>query len=221
MLRLQKISKAYRKGRHSLFYAAKDITFEIAERQCVGLIGDSGSGKSTIANVVVGLTKATSGEIYYKDKLVKYPIKGNLRRDIQILFQHPEVAFNPKLRIIDSLKEPYKLYRTTYQLDDIISDINALGLKEEHLYRVPSELSGGEQQRLALARVLAIKPTLLILDEPTSMLDVISQAMIIDILKAYQKTHNTSYLFISHDEILAENFCDKIHYMENGKIVDK
>ncbi len=143
-----------------------------------------------------------------------------MRRDIQILFQHPEVAFNPKLRIIDSLKEPYKLYRKSYQLDDIIADINALGLKEEHLYRMPSELSGGEQQRLALARVLAIKPTLLILDEPTSMLDVISQAMIIDILKAYQKTQSTSYLFISHDEALAKIFCDQIHYMANGEIVD-
>ncbi|PID82670.1 MAG: peptide ABC transporter ATP-binding protein [Clostridiales bacterium] len=221
MLKLEKISKTYKKGHKKIFYAAKDITFHIEVGKCVGLIGDSGSGKSTIANIVAGLTKATSGKIYYKDNLLKYPIRNNARKEIQILFQHPEVAFNPKLKIIDSLKEPYKMYRESYELKDIIDDINNLGLKEEYLYRYPSELSGGEQQRLALARVLAVQPSLLILDEPTSMLDVISQAMIIDMLKEYKEKNNTSYLFITHDEILSTIFCDHIHHIENGELIPK
>ncbi len=113
-----------------------------------------------------------------------------------------------------------KRYKKSYTNANIVGDINAVGLEEKHLYRYPAELSGGEQQRLALVRALTIQPKLLILDEPTSMLDVISQAMIIDILRKYQEKHQTAYLFISHNHALANIFCDKIYYMEKGKIVN-
>lgn len=209
MLELRKLSKAY-KAAKGTFFAAKDIDLNIGEDEIVGLIGDSGSGKSTIAQMIAGLIKPSSGEIVYKGDILSYPIQKKYRPKIQILFQHPEVSFNPKLKIISSMKEVYNLYKKDDKDSSITADIAKFGLKEEHLHRYPSELSGGELQRLALARVLAVKPSLLILDEPSSMLDVITQAQIIDILREYKKEHHCSYLFISHNEILAEVFCDRI-----------
>ncbi len=219
MLKICGLSKRYKKGKKH-FDAIADINIEIGKCQTVGLVGDSGSGKSTIATIVAGLTKPTAGAVAFNGETVRFPFKKSMRRQIQILFQHPEVAFNPKLKIIDSLKEPYQLYKKGYKMADIVADINDMGLQEQLLYRYPVELSGGEQQRLALVRALTIEPDLLILDEPTSMLDVVSQAMIIDILKKYQRRHQTSYLFISHNEVLADIFCDNIYYIEEGRIVD-
>ncbi len=220
ILTIKNLSKAYRKKDKSIFYAVKNVSFQIGKKQTIGLIGDSGSGKSTIAMVLTGLIDKSEGEIKFFDNNLLFPFQKDVRRRIQILFQHPEVAFNPQLKIIDSLKEPYQLYKKGFNIEDIVEDINNLGLKEEHLYRYPYELSGGEQQRLALVRVLTIKPDLLILDEPTSMLDVISQAMIIDILRKYQQINMTSYLFISDNKALAEAFCDKIYYIADGALVN-
>lgn len=219
MLKLENLSKAYRTGKHKLFYAAKDIEMTIGKHEIVGLIGDSGSGKSTIGQMIAGLSKPTRGKIFYKDAELHYPMQDPARREIQILFQHPEVSFNPELRIINSISEPYKKYQKTSDIDRIEEDIQPLGLRREHLYRYPRELSGGELQRLALARALAVKPSLIVLDEPTSMLDVISQAQIIDILKEYQVKHSTSYLFITHNKKLAEIFCDRQYKIEQGSLL--
>ncbi len=171
--------------------------------------------------LIAGLIKQTKGDIIFEGKSINYPFKKNIRHQIQILFQHPDVAFNPKLKIIDSLKEAYQLYKKGYHESDIVDDIHELGLKEEYLYRYPSELSGGEQQRLALVRALTVKPKLLILDEPTSMLDMISQAMIMDILKKYQEKNQTSYLFITHNQALADIFSNRFYHIEKGEIVNK
>lgn len=217
MLKLNKITKIY-DNKKEKFTAVKDISFRINENEILGLIGDSGSGKSTIGQIICGLIKPTEGFIFYKDNILKFPIQKELRKDIQILFQHPEISFNPKLKIFDSIKEVYILYRKNWKKEDIIKDISVFGLREEHLYRYPNELSGGELQRLALARVLVCKPKILVLDEPTSMLDVISQAQIISMLREYKKEHKLSYLFISHHIELAKQFCDRILKLEDGKL---
>ena len=196
LLTTEKLSKAYksRKKGEPVFWAAKEVCVEIPEGKTVGLLGPSGSGKSTVGQMIVGLIEASSGEIFYKGERLSYPLKGELRKKIQILFQHPEVSFNPMLPLTRSMVEPYKLMKKDSSEKAILADIERFGLHREHLYRTPLELSGGELQRAALARVLVLEPELIILDEPTSMLDVISQAQIVHFLQEYQKEHETAYL---------------------------
>jgi ABC-type dipeptide/oligopeptide/nickel transport system ATPase subunit len=176
-----------------------DVNLTIDPNETVGIIGDSGSGKSTIGYMLAGLLKTTSGEVYFNDKAIKYPFKGIPRQKIQVLFQHPEVSFNPKFRLITSLKEPFKFYHIPFSVHILDEFLQQFGIYDEHIRRFPQELSGGELQRIALARILLVNPNIIILDEPTSMLDVISQAQILNILKDLQKQRGLGYLFISHD----------------------
>ena len=166
LLTTEKLSKAYksRKKGEPVFWAAKEVCVEIPEGKTVGLLGPSGSGKSTVGQMIVGLIEASSGEIFYKGERLSYPLKGELRKKIQILFQHPEVSFNPMLPLIRSMVEPYKLMKKDSSEKAILADIERFGLHREHLYRTPLELSGGELQRAALARVLVLEPELIILD---------------------------------------------------------
>lgn len=218
LLKTENLSKAYHMtgSRKEIFYAAKDVNIHVFEGETLGLLGDSGSGKTTVGQIITGLIQPTSGRILYKGEEIKFPVKRSLRKQIQILFQHPEISFNPELPIIKSMEEPYKLYRPKSSKNDIIKDIEKMGLKEKHLYRKPRELSGGELQRLALSRILALEPALIILDEATSMLDVISQAQIIALLKTYQKENNTAYIFITHNKALADIVCNRIYRIDKG-----
>jgi len=217
-LRTENLSKTYRSrtDRSKVFYASKDVNIELEAGQTIALFGSSGGGKSTLGQMVSGLLKPTSGKIFYEEEEIKYPFKGEARRNIQILFQHPEISFNPALPIIKSLTEPYKLYNIEYSLDILIENVERYGLHEEHLYRKPSELSGGELQRAALSRLLVMKPKIIVLDEPTSMLDVITQAQMIGMLKDYQREENASYIFITHNRSLCEKVCDKIYDVKEG-----
>ena len=214
------LTKIYKSGgqKRTDIPAVSDASIEIHKGETLGLFGDSGSGKSTLGQMLAGLTKPSSGEIICDGIPLVYPVKGALRRQIQILFQHPEISFNPVLPLIRSLREPYKLCGKDSGESSILKDIEKFGLHREHLYRTPGELSGGELQRAALARVLVLEPQLLILDEPTSMLDVITQAQIIHYLKDYQQRYGTSYLFISHDSCLVNAICDRMYGIQNGEV---
>lgn len=217
-MKTENLTKVYKSRVNSKenFYASKDVNITLMEGETIGLFGDSGSGKSTLGQMLSGLLKPTSGRIFFGEDELKYPFKGPHRRDIQILFQHPEISFNTALPLISSLKEPYELYHIPYSPSILIDNVERFGLHEEHLYRKPSELSGGELQRAALSRLLVMEPKVMILDEPTSMLDVITQAQMIQMLREYQKKENTSYVFITHNRTLCENFCDRIYDVENG-----
>jgi len=184
----------------------------------LGLLGQSGSGKSTLGQMMVGLLKPDSGELFFHGERLSYPIRGQARRKIQILFQHPEVSFNPQLTLRQSLIEPFKLTGKPFGDGAILSVIEPFGLHAEHLARYPGELSGGELQRAALARVTVLEPEMILLDEPTSMLDVITQAQMIDFLRRYTQQHQTAYLFITHSTALARQFCDEIVNMEDGRL---
>lgn len=223
LLRTEKLSKAYesRKKGEPVFWAAKDVDLEIRKGETVGLLGPSGSGKSTVGQMIVGLASPSRGQIFYEEKELKQPLKGELRKKIQILFQHPEVSFNPMLPLIKSMVEPYKRMKKDSSEKAILTDIEKFGLHREHLYRTPLELSGGELQRAALARVLVLQPELIVLDEPTSMLDVISQAQIVHFLQEYQKEQETAYLFITHNKVLAKTVCDRIYEIREGICKEK
>lgn len=194
------------------------VSFTIDRGETLGIFGDSGSGKSTIGQIVAGLYPATSGELLFEGAPISY--RGPVRRQIQILFQHPEVAFNPKLTLEASMREPYRLFHMPYSRTELCGFLERFGIYDEHLDRYPAELSGGELQRLALARVMLIGPSLLVLDEPTSMLDVISQAQIIQLLRELQKERGVGYLFISHDHALCEQFCTSIRPLTGGRLLE-
>ena len=212
------LTKHFRSADKTWFTAVDGASISLQKGKTLGLLGQSGSGKSTLGQMMVGLLKPDSGELFFHGKLLSYPIRGQVRRRIQILFQHPEVSFNPQLTLRQSLVEPFKLMGKPFDDGAILSVIEPFGLHAEHLARYPGELSGGELQRAALARVTVLEPEMILLDEPTSMLDVITQAQMIDFLRRYQQHHQTAYLFITHSTALAEQFCDEIVKMEDGRL---
>lgn len=212
------LTKHFRSADKTWFTVVDGASISLQKGKTLGLLGQSGSGKSTLGQMMVGLLKPDSGELFFHGERLSYPIRGQARRRIQILFQHPEVSFNPQLTLRQSLVEPFKLMGKPFDDGAILSVIEPFGLHAEHLARYPGELSGGELQRAALARVTVLEPEMILLDEPTSMLDVITQAQMIDFLRRYQQQHQTAYLFITHSTALAEQFCDEIVNMEDGRL---
>ncbi|MEG2286013.1 MAG: ATP-binding cassette domain-containing protein, partial [Eubacterium sp.] len=153
-----------------------DISMSLEEHQIMGLLGTSGSGKSTLGQIVAGLIRPMKGQVLYRGEVFKpLPQKEKKRRRIQMIFQHPEVSFNPKRSIASSMAEVYKLCGKVYSARVLHEMVEQFGIYPEQLKRLPAQLSGGELQRLAIARALLPEPDILILDEATSMLDVISQ----------------------------------------------
>lgn len=212
------LTKRFRGADKTWFTAVDHASLTLQRGRTLGLLGQSGSGKSTLGQMMVGLLRPDSGELFFHGERLSYPIRGQARRKIQILFQHPEVSFNPQLTFRQSLVEPFKLTGKPFDDGAILSVIEPFGLHAEHLSRYPGELSGGELQRAALARVTVLEPEMILLDEPTSMLDVITQAQMINFLRRYQQQHQTAYLFITHSTALAEQFCDEIVNMEDGRL---
>ncbi len=216
LIELRKVKKTY-KDRHGVrVEAVKDASMQIGESEIVGLLGSSGSGKSTIGQMIVGQFPRDGGELLYQGEALKYPYRGQIRRELQMLYQHPEVSFNPRLTLYHSLTEPYQVMKKPCSREIILQDLYRFGLYAEHLKRYPSELSGGELQRAALARVLVMEPRFIVLDEPTSMLDVISQAQVVEILRTIRREKRISYLFITHNESLCSAFADKTYRIRDG-----
>ena len=152
------LTKHFRSADKTWFTAVDGASISLQKGKTLGLLGQSGSGKSTLGQMMVGLLKPDSGELFFHGKLLSYPIRGQARRRIQILFQHPEVSFNPQLTLRQSLVEPFKLMGKPFDDGAILSVIEPFGLHAEHLARYPGELSGGELQRAALARVTVLDP---------------------------------------------------------------
>lgn len=218
MLTTHNLSKTYSSGmllRQST-HALKDVNLRIGRGETVGLFGESGSGKTTLANLIAGALEPTRGEIFFHGQRIRMPYRGALRRSIQMLYQHPETAFDPCWSLKKSILEPFRLHKIPWTEAQIRELLGQVGLYEEHLSRNLRALSGGELQRAALARVMAMEPELILLDEPTSMLDSISQAQVLSILKRYQQQHGTAYLLISHDKQVIRHLCDRCYILEKG-----
>ena len=214
LIEVENLRKRYGRGTP---YVIDGVSFSIECGETVGIMGESGSGKSTIGQILAGLYPATGGSIRFRGKELKIPYKKELRSKIQILFQHPEVSFNPRMKLEESLCEPYLLKKKPCDRTEFLSYMKRFGIYEEHVKRYPAELSGGELQRMALARAMLMEPECLILDEPTSMLDMVSQAQMIRLLEQLQDETGVAYLFISHDRELCRKFCSRIHQLEQGR----
>lgn len=224
VLEIENLTKVFTKNGKK-FTAVNDVSFHIEEGQCCGLVGESGSGKSTIAKMVTHLLKPTSGTIRLLEKDIT-KIKGKaLRmayRDMAMVFQMPTDSFNPRIKLGSSIQEVMlnagmnrsDAKKRTLELMDLVE------LKREYVDRYPHQISGGECQRAAIARALAVNPKLLICDEATSALDVSVQAQIVALLKRLQAEMNLSYLLICHDLALVKNICDTCVVMRHGDLVE-
>lgn len=191
------------------------------------MVGQSGCGKSTLARAILRLIPPSEGKVFFKGRDVAAARSRELseiRRKMQIIFQHPETALNPRMRIYESLTEPMRIQKLVINRNEekerVYDLLDQVGLYEEHLTRYPHELSGGQIQRVVLARILSLHPEFIVADEPTSMLDVSVQAQVLNIFKEIQKKYNIAYLFISHDLEIIRCMSDRIAVMYRGRIVE-
>lgn len=204
--------------------AVDGVSFKIRTGETLGLVGESGCGKTTIAKTILGIISKESGDIIFKGKPVpdEYPIE--LRRKIQIIFQDPDASLNPRMKVVNIIGEPLKNLLGIVDKEEIRSKalelLRQVSLKKEHLDRYPHEFSGGQKQRICIARALACNPDLIILDEPTSALDVSVQAQILNLLKDLQKQYHYGFLFITHDLSVEHHIADRVAIMYLGKIVE-
>ena len=202
------------------------LDLQIYVGETLGVVGESGCGKSTLANSIIRLIEPTSGRIIYRDTdILQLDKKGRrrLRRHMQMVFQNPHSSLNPRMTVFDLVAEPLRTH-TRINRDEMLARVVELlgevGLREEHLTRYPHQLSGGQAQRVVIARALALNPALILLDEPTSALDVSVQSQIINLLVKLQKEHDLTYLFISHDLGVVQHISDRIAVMYLGEIVE-
>lgn len=224
VLKTEELKKLYEKDK-KLFTAVDFVNIEIDYGQCVGLVGESGCGKSTVAKLVMGIEKSTSGDIFLEENNITNHRKKErkaLYKTIQMIFQNPVDSFNPKMTLGQSIGEIKINFGSNKKevKKDVIKLLEMVGLNSEYYDKYPSNVSGGECQRAAIARALAISPKLIVCDEITSALDVSVQAQIVNLLKDLQRKLSLSYMFISHDLALVKNICEKVYVMYSGNIVE-
>lgn len=210
--------------------AVDGVSFKLYKGETLGLVGESGCGKTTIGNTILNLVPITSGEIRFKDNKMlgvgksasKYST--DYRKKIQMVFQDPDSSLNPRWKIVNLIGEPLKILERMKKRSQIrarvLELLETVSMKAEHLDRYPHEFSGGQKQRIVIARALASDPEIIILDEPTSALDVSVQAQILNLLKDLQKRFNLSYLFITHDLSVIQHIADRIAVMYLGRFAE-
>ncbi|ETT50211.1 MULTISPECIES: ABC transporter ATP-binding protein [Paenibacillus] len=206
--------------------AVDDVSFSIEEGQTYGLVGESGSGKTTTGRAIIGLNHVTDGKILFNGKNLATERRKNrqLQRDVQMIFQDPYSSLNPKKRVIDIIAEPFRNYErltATEEKRQVRELLEKVGLSPESIYKYPHEFSGGQRQRIGIARAIALKPKLIIADEPVSALDVSVQAQVLNFMQEIQKELNLTYLFISHDLGIIRHMCDEIGIMYKGRYVEQ
>lgn len=224
-VRLKDIRKHFPWKRRKYVKAIDGVSLLINRKDIFGLAGESGSGKTTLGRLMLRLIDPTSGSIFYEgEDITDIKTEIGLRRKMQIVFQDPYSSLHPRKKIKDIIGSGLKthhLVRNERELVEKVEDfLDLVGMGKEHLYRYPHELSGGQRQRVAIARALILKPGFVVLDEPTSSLDVSVQAEVLNLLKTLRENLNLTYLFITHDLSLAKLFTEKIAIMYLGKIME-
>jgi len=232
LLRVEGLTTRYRVAR-GLFgtrpftvRAAEDVSFSVGRREIVGLIGESGSGKSTVGRTIVRLEKATAGSVFFEgDDVLEFGRTAlvGYRRRVQAIFQDPASSLNPRMRVKDIVAEPLLVHGIgdrADRADRVAGLLREVGLGTDVLRRHPHEFSGGQRQRIGIARALAVEPDLIVADEPVSALDVSVQAQVINLLHDLRQGRGLALLFISHDLPTVEFLCDRVVVMYLGRVME-
>lgn len=232
LLEVRKLNKVFG-GNKGLFVSNKKVTaveevsFSIHKGETYGLIGESGSGKTTVGRMITRLIEPTNGDVIYNGVSLRDLSKKQmraLRNKIQIIFQDSGSAFNPRKTIGEEIAYPLMKFGSYEDKEDVYRQVNRMlevvGLRKDFIFRYPHELSGGQRQRAGIARALILKPEFLVLDEPVSALDVSVKAQIINLLQDLQKEFNLTYLFIAHNLDLVAYFCDHVSVLYKGNVVE-
>lgn len=219
LVEIRGVSKEF-KSRDSSLKAVDNVSLSIYKGEVLGLVGESGSGKSTLGKLLLKLIDPCSGELFFRNT----PMNGlnskemkPFRRKMQMVFQHPYASLNPRMTVKQMIHEAFQIHGLKGSLEELLSWV---GLDLSCAGKYPHEFSGGQRQRLAIARALAVDPEFIVFDEPLSSLDVSVQAQIVTMLKKLQKQKGLTYLFITHDLNMTHHFCDRVAVMSQGKIVE-
>lgn len=226
VLEIKNLTKTFVTKGKSDFTAVDHVSFQLYPGETLGIVGESGSGKSTLARIISRLIDATEGSIFLDGQDVT-EIKGKKLRtyykDIQMVFQSPVTSFDPRRTLGDGIGESLRNQGISKKeaKEEALYLLQQCGLSSEFYERYPHEVSGGQCQRAAVARALAVKPQIVICDEATSALDVTVQQQIIELLRELKKERNLAYLFICHNLALVQRFCDRVLVMKDGKILEE
>lgn len=232
LLKVLNIKKSYTQKKFlkkSVKIVLNDVSLSLEQGKCVGIIGESGSGKSTLGRIITGIEKADSGVVEFEGKNIHQKENRNMKNDISVVFQNYISSVNPRFSVAQIIAEPLiissQVNRSKIDKNKIDEEVKKLikivGLSEEFLERFPHELSGGQLQRVCIARAIVTKPKFILLDEAVSSLDVSTQVEILDLLQKLKKEYNLSYVFITHDLLTITYICDSVIFFKDGKIEEK
>jgi oligopeptide transport system ATP-binding protein len=228
LLEIKNLKQYFNEGKVNEVKAVDNVSFDIYKGEVLGLVGESGCGKSTTGRTIIRLYNATGGEVLYDGvnvhgKKSKKELK-DFNRKMQMIFQDPYASLNPRLKIADVIAEGIDIHGLAKSNEDRMNRVYELletvGLNKEHANRYPHEFSGGQRQRIGIARALAVQPEFIIADEPISALDVSIQAQVVNLMKQLQKEKGLTYLFIAHDLSMVKYISDRIGVMYFGKMVE-